>query len=284
MRILIILFALIFELNAMLLLSEFNEKKLDSSLDSYLVSEKFDGIRAFFDAKNLLSRNKNIINLPACKKKLLPPFSIDGELFIDYESFENLVSLVNTKNTDCKDWDNVKYLIFDLPECEKTFKKTSCESLDSRLKLLHKWLDENKDSNQFISVIKQVKLESKQQLDSMLRNVVNRGGEGLVIRKNKAPYEYGRSLNAFKLKPFLDAECKVIEHIKGRGKFSDKLGSILCEQQIESGVIYFKIGSGFSNLERENPPKIGSIITYKYNGKTKNGIPKFATFLRIKNN
>ena len=57
------------------------------------------------------------------------------------------------------------------------------------------------------------------------------------------------------------------------------LGAILVEYK--DGV-RFKIGSGFTIQQRQNPPAIGTIITYKFYGKTKNNKPRFASFLRVR--
>ena len=71
----------------------------------------------------------------------------------------------------------------------------------------------------------------------------------------------------------------MIAHLPGKGKYEGMLGSILVET--ETGI-RFKIGSGFSDQERQNPPPIGSTITYKFTGKTSNNIPRFASFMRIR--
>ena len=69
------------------------------------------------------------------------------------------------------------------------------------------------------------------------------------------------------------------------------MGSVTCkslgavssntDEQIANGV-KFKIGSGFSDRDRANPPKIGSIITYKYQNLTAKGVPRFPVFLRVR--
>ena len=71
----------------------------------------------------------------------------------------------------------------------------------------------------------------------------------------------------------------MVKHIKGKGKYTHVLGAMIVE--MPSGK-QFKIGSGFSDAERQNPPEVGETITYQYRGKTKNGIPRFATFLRVR--
>jgi DNA ligase-1 len=51
--------------------------------------------------------------------------------------------------------------------------------------------------------------------------------------------------------------------------------------KLSNGVV-FNLGGGLSDEQRKNPPKIGKMVTFKYYGFTKNGKPKFASFLRIR--
>ena len=79
-----------------------------------------------------------------------------------------------------------------------------------------------------------------------------------------------------KLKPYFDAEAVVIGYIAGKGKYKNMLGALKVRS---SDGTEFKIGSGFTDQQRSSPPAIGSTITYKYHGFTKNGLPRFASFL-----
>ena len=101
-----------------------------------------------------------------------------------------------------------------------------------------------------------------------------------MLHKADAPYITGRSDVLLKLKLQYDAEATVVGHTNGRGKHKGKLGALLV--QTPEGI-QFKLGTGFSDAQRENPPKIGSLVTYTYCAKTANGKPKFASFLRIRN-
>lgn len=100
-----------------------------------------------------------------------------------------------------------------------------------------------------------------------------------MLRKPNSSYEAGRSYNLLKVKTYEDAEATVIAHLPGKGKHSGRLGALLVK--LPNGI-QFAVGSGFSDLERENPPPIGSIITFKYYGYHKSGIPRFASFLRVR--
>ena len=101
-----------------------------------------------------------------------------------------------------------------------------------------------------------------------------------MLRNPNAPYEIKTQYTKFlKVKKnTYDEECTVIAHHKGKGQFENILGSLTCENHRGK----FKIGSGFNLSERENPPPIGSTITYKYRGLTNSGKPRFATYWREK--
>jgi DNA ligase-1 len=75
-------------------------------------------------------------------------------------------------------------------------------------------------------------------------------------------------------------EAVVISHLAGQGRNEGKMGSLLVE--LPGTRTTFKIGTGFSDEIRQNPPNIGTLITFKYFGFYQSGIPKFPSFLRIR--
>jgi DNA ligase-1 len=80
----------------------------------------------------------------------------------------------------------------------------------------------------------------------------------------------------------MDAEAVVIKHIEGKGKYRGHMGALLVQYINAKGQqIRFKIGTGFSDDERKNPPPIGTKVTFQYRGYRKRGVPKFASFLRV---
>lgn len=299
-------FMLIFVLNLAFLKAEFalvkfDEKLLENgSLQGYLVSEKLDGVRAIWDGKVLKSRSNKAFAVPLCWVQNLPPFALDGELFIARDKFEALLSVVNSSIVSCEAWESVKYYIFDAPNASGT--------LLERLKMVQDFI--NLKQSKTLVLIEQKSVKSISELNEMLKSVESSGGEGLVVRKNATPYENFRTKNAMKLKSFEDSECVVIAHNEGKGKFKGKMGSLSCEEVIslnsenlsesqnfanlndknassknsakQSKKIVFKIGSGFSDAQRENPPKIGTKINYKFKGRTKNDLPRFPVFLRVR--
>ncbi len=288
---------------------EFSVYKQDNFISAtYLVSEKFDGVRGVWNGKELRTKRGNLINAPECFLRNFPPFALDGELWIGYGKFEEVASIVARTNPVCEDYANIVYKIFDAPTCgQKSSKLDSQCRLSERLDKVRAFI--TRHTSPHIELIEQNILKSSDKefqrtLDIMLDKVLSNGGEGLILRPDEKGYKSGRAKNAFKLKPHNDAECKVIGYTQGKGRFTGKMGALICEQEINQNddiatlrpfintnapdskqkpkkhTITFKIGTGFNEAMRENPPKIGTIITYKYNGFSKNGLPKNAVFLR----
>ncbi|QOR01227.1 DNA ligase [Campylobacter sp. 2014D-0216] len=262
-----------------LLFKVYDEKALkDINLSHYLMSEKLDGVRGLWSGKSMQTRAGNAIKLPLFFTKNFPKFELDGELWVKRASFEEISSLIRQENPDEKLWQKVSYNVFDVPNACKEFKLDPC-TLEARLEVLNQYLVKN--PSDFIKIIPQIPIKDKNHLEQFYQDVILHKGEGIIIRKNDISYEKKRSNNAFKLKPFDDLECVVKEHFKAKAKWEGKMGSLLCEATIEGKKVDFKIGSGFKESDRLNPPPIGAIITFKYSGLTKNGKPKFASFLRV---
>ncbi|MDH5517061.1 MAG: DNA ligase [Gammaproteobacteria bacterium] len=239
----------------------------DINIKDYWVSEKLDGVRAYWNGKQLLTRQGYKINAPKWFTRVLPAASLDGELWIGRGRFDELSATVRTYHTNHVGWQTVKYMVFDLPGSPQTF--------DLRLTQLQKLIQSINAKH--IQLIKQYRVTTHQQLTKTLNETVKAGGEGLMLHLGSTYYHGGRTNDLLKLKTYEDAEAVVIKHLPGKGKFKGMLGSILVETQNQQR---FKIGSGFSDRDRKTPPPIGSTITYKYYGKTRNGIPRFASFMR----
>jgi len=245
-------------------------KTYDGSQDvtGWLMSEKLDGMRAIWDGNILKSRQGNLIATPEWFLQALPPFAIDGELWTKRGDFENIMSIVRQQTADNR-WRDVSYQIFEVPHQQG--------DLVDRLAILQDYL--RRYPSPFIVIIPQSIVQSADHLKMELDKVISLGGEGLVVRKLNIPYLTGRSNQSLKVKHYQDTECTVIAHKEGRGKYAGKVGSLHC--QLPSGLTFY-IGSGLSDQQRQYPPKIGSIITFKFYGLTNNNIPRFPVFLRIR--
>ena len=235
----------------------------DQNVSGWMMSEKLDGMRAYWDGEKLLTRGGKIINAPAYFTKGYPSFAIDGELWSKRGDFEHIMSIVRDKiPTD--GWKEIKHYIFEVPNADG--------NLTQRLLKIQPY------EGSYIKIIPQIKVKDKQHLQEFLKDIELLGGEGVVVRDSATPYIAKRTSKALKVKSFRDAECRVVGYIEGKGKYKGLLGSLKC--QLDNGML-FKIGSGFSDNERINPPKIGSFITFKYKEFTKYSKPRFPVYLRM---
>ncbi|WP_444995273.1 DNA ligase [Aliikangiella sp. IMCC44359] len=239
----------------------------DIQLDQYWASEKLDGVRAFWDGKNLITRGGHRINSPSWFTENFPKQALDGELWINRGEFEMVSGLVRQHQPDEQKWRKVKYKVFDLP--------LSLEKFENRYIQLKQLLRTHRSPS--LHLVQQININSSVELKELLTTTIAKGGEGLMLHRKASLYQAKRSNDLQKLKPFDDAEATVIRHITGKGKYKDLLGSI---EVINKEGVVFKIGSGFSLEDRRFPPPVNSVITYRYRGKTKNNTPRFATYLR----
>ncbi|MCE3254839.1 MAG: dependent ligase [Rickettsiaceae bacterium] len=235
----------------------------------YLVSEKLDGVRAYWDGKNLISREGSIFNAPKWFIKDFPSDHLEGELWISRGSFEKLSGIVRKEIPEDDEWKQVHFMLFDMPQHKGIFK----ERLETMKILVVK------SKSKYLQIIPQEKIFSHKELTKQLNEIVKNGGEGLMLHRADSFYQAVRNDDILKLKTFEDAEAVVIGHIAGTGKFTGMMGALLVENKDK---MRFKIGTGFSDEQRRYPPKIGSTITYKFFGKTKNNKPRFPSFMRMR--
>ena len=245
-------------------------KVWDSSIDptGWWMSEKYDGLRGYWDGRKLWSRNGNLIHAPDYFLAELPRnIALDGELWIGYGKFEETVSIVRSEKPDDR-WKRVHFMVFDAPQAKGTF--------EQRMQFLRATLPEG---NQFVRVVAQERCNGVTQLLAERDRVVRLGGEGLMLRQPESIYEAARSATLLKVKPYDDAEATVIAHEPGQGKYRGKLGAL--RVRTDEGK-EFSVGSGFTDAQRESPPAVGTVITYRFRGLTAEGVPRFPSFLRIR--
>lgn len=246
-----------------------NELRPEINPANYLVSEKYDGVRAVWDGKILRFRSGRPVSAPKWFIKKLPPEPLDGELWLGRGRFELLSGIVRKTEPEDNEWRQLKYMIFELPEAPGTFadRATQIKDIVARAN----W-------PQLIAV-EQFRVTDRAVLKGKLDEVVRGGGEGLMLHLASAPYLTGRSDVLLKLKPLQDTEAVVIEHIPGKGKYQGMMGAL--RVKTPDGKI-FQIGTGFNDVIRKNPPPVGTMITYTYRGLTKTGLPRFASYLRVR--
>ncbi len=245
----------------------------EPDVKTFLVSEKYDGIRAIWKDGKLQTRNGNTIHAPAWFLEGLPNVWLDGELWSKRQDFEFISSTVRKYTPVDSEWKKIRYMVFDAPNTTQTFQQRAeyYTQLINTLDLDH------------IKPVKQFRVDNNTQLSSLLDQYTRAGAEGLILHKAQAKFTDGRSQNILKLKPYMDAEAIVLKHLPGKGKYKGMTGSITVRwQQSANESVVFNIGTGFSDKERAIPPSLGSIITFKYHGLTKNKLPRFASYLRVR--
>lgn len=235
----------------------------------YLVSEKLDGVRAIWDGQSLKTRSGRLIKAPAWFVDALPAMALDGELWIARQRFEEVSGIVRRELPIDAEWRKVRYMLFELPGASGAFAQRVEQMQALVAKANVPWLQ----------VIEQRPAVNRENLKKWLARVVRQGGEGLMLHRADAPYETGRSDTLLKLKPALDAEGIVVRHLPGKGKYEGMLGAL--EIRLADGKL-LRLGSGFSDVQRKNPPPPGALVTYRYRDLTANGLPRFATFLRVR--
>ena len=237
----------------------------------YLVSEKLDGVRALWDGKALRFRSGRLIAVPAWFSAKLPTTPLDGELWIARGQFDALSGTVRKIKPVDAEWQKVNYMVFELPAGSGDFKDRAL-ALDSIV---------NTAAWPQLQAIEQTAIANRATLQAKLDDVVQGGGEGLMLHLANAPVATGRSDALLKLKPVQDAEATVVGHVAGKGKYARMTGAL--DVKTTDGQ-RFKLGTGLSDAQRKHPPAIGSSVTYTYRDLTSSGKPRFASFLRVYEN
>lgn len=237
-------------------------------VNGWLMSEKLDGVRGFWDGKTLCSKNGTSLYPPAEFIAGLPPFPLEGELWGGRGSFEQTAGIVMRQQPHAG-WLQLQFAIFDVPQAPGGFTERIAKAQD--------WF--RRHPSVYAYVIDQVPVRGRAHLQQELRRIEQLGGEGLIVRRPEALYAAGRSAEVLKVKNYQDAEATVLAHLPGRGKHTGRLGALLVA--LEDGT-RFKIGSGFSDAERESPPPVGAVVTFKYYGHYRSGLPKFPSYLRLR--
>jgi len=245
-----------------------NDFHADVNLADYWVSEKYDGVRCWWDGERLLTRGGQVIKAPAWFTEDFPHQPLDGELWLGRNQFEQMSALVRRARPDDTAWRQVRYMVFDLPGHPGPFDRRR-----SALKLV---LAET--SADWLRMVDQFRVEDRESLDVLLERVVRSGGEGLMLHRGDSTYRADRSDDLLKLKQHPDADARVVGYLPGRGKYNGLIGALIVETP---EGLRFAVGSGLSDADRRNPPPPGSWITYRYSGLTeRQHLPRFATYLR----
>lgn len=243
------------------------DDQLDPSL--YLVSEKLDGVRAIWDGAVLRFRSGRTIAAPDWFLRALPAQALDGELWLDRKRFDPLSGAVRKVRPVDAEWRALRYMVFDAPAPDAGF--------EARVLRLQTVVE--RASLPWLVALEQTRLATAAGVQARLQQVAALGGEGLILHRMDAPWQPGRSEAVRKLKLQPDEEARVVAHIPGKGKLEGQMGALLLE--MPNGQ-RFALGTGFSAADRAVPPPIGAQVTYSYRDRTPKGLPRFASYLRVR--
>jgi len=239
------------------------------NVPAYFVSEKLDGVRARWDGRTLWTRGGHRVATPPGFVQGWPATPMDGELWIARSRFDVVSGIARSTRPDPAAWDAVRFMVFDLPAHPGPFSE--------RVAAMRTLVE--RTAHPQLHMVEQTRVASRAALDARLAQVVAAGGEGLMLHHADARYGVGRSNALLKLKPYDDAEARVLAHAPGKGKYTGMLGALVVEHHDGR---QFRIGTGFTDAQRADPPPLGSWVTYRYNGLTSTGLPRFARLLRIR--
>jgi DNA ligase-1 len=238
-------------------------------LSNYWVSEKYDGVRGYWDGEKLRTRGGEVIAVPAWFVAGWPATPMDGELWAGRGKFAEAVSTVRTQTPDDAAWRRMRFMVFDLPAQPGTF--------DQRLPVLQQTI--SRLGLPWVQAVRQEKIADDRALQAKMKTVVKQGGEGLMLHRGASMYRAERNDDLLKLKPYEDAEARVIAYVPGKGKHHGRVGALLVES---ADGRRFRLGAGLSDAHRAEPPAIGAWVTYRFRGLNDSGLPRFATFLRVR--
>ena len=236
-------------------------------LQDYWVSEKYDGVRGFWDGRTLRTRGGETVQAPAWFTAGWPEVPMDGELWAGRGRFSHAQSTTRQQQPGDVAWRQIRFMVFDLPGDKGTF--------DQRLPALNALVESL--GQPWVQAVPQRRVANDAALQALLHRTVRAGGEGLMLHRGASLYRAGRSDDLIKVKTHEDTEARVVAHLPGKGRHAGRLGALLVETP--SGQ-RFRLGAGFSDADRESPPPVGSWVTYRFRGTHDGGLPRFASFVR----
>ena len=238
-------------------------------LQDYWVSEKYDGVRGFWDGRTLRTRGGETVQAPAWFTAGWPEVPMDGELWAGRGRFSHAQSTTRQQQPGDVAWRQIRFMVFDLPGDKGTF--------DQRLPALNALVESL--GQPWVQAVPQRRVANDAALQALLHRTVRAGGEGLMLHRGASLYRAGRSDDLIKVKTHEDTEARVVAHLPGKGRHAGRLGALLVETP--SGQ-RFRLGAGFSDADRESPPPVGSWVTYRFRGTHNGGLPRFASFVRAR--
>ncbi len=244
-------------------------------LADYWVSEKYDGLRGYWDGQQLFTRGGERVQAPVWFTAGWPSTPLDGELWSGRGQFAQASSTVRQLVPNDAAWRGIRFMVFDMPAQGGPFTE--------RIPALHATVEQI--AQPWVVAVVQTRATTHAALQAQMRRVVKAGGEGLMLHRGASLYTATRNGDLLKVKPHEDAEARVLGHQAGQGKYTGMLGALMVETVASGNAaapgVRFKIGTGLSDAQRRDPPPVGSVVTYRYRGLTDAGVPRFASLVRV---
>ena len=241
----------------------------------YYVTEKLDGNRciAKFDGSKWLfiSRNGKPLKVNIDMGDLPTDVVYDGELLSMQQTIDSnnaYVHLVNGEtipkyqgkfnttsgiiNSKYKNKDLV-YNIFDIMTDDVYFERR--KYLDS--------LNPHVDSVRILPVLMQCNISHQNSITRLLDEMTAAGAEGLMLNYSGAPYIHKRTNELIKVKNTYNIDMLVKDYEYGTGKYEGLVGALICEARCDDKIIEAKVGTGISDIQREEWADDPSLIVGK---------------------
>jgi DNA ligase-1 len=240
----------------------------EQDLAGWWMSEKLDGVRAYWDGQRFLSRLGNVYHAPDWFTPGLPNTPLDGELWLDRKAFQRAVSIVRRQDKS-DDWRSIRYLVFDAPGHGGGF--------EARVQHYHQFIA--RDKPPYALAHPHEPCRGVDHLRDGAARVEALGGEGLMLRRPGSQYEVGRSYTLLKVKSFFDAEARVVGHQPGTGRHKGRLGACWssCRTARRS-----RSARASATRSATTPPPVGSIITFRYQELSDGGVPRFPSYVGVR--
>ena len=182
----------------------------DENVSGWVMSEKLDGIRGYWDGQNLYTKNQKLLHPPQEFLVNFPPFALDGELYFQRGNFEFVQNTV-LDETASAGWQKIGYYIFEVPRDD---------GLDflQRLQIAKNWFDTH--PNPQVHIIAQEVCLNNAHLEQTLQKMVALGAEGLIVKNPALAYHTGRTSGMLKVKTYMDMEGIVVgRNVNQKGEF-----------------------------------------------------------------
>jgi DNA ligase-1 len=174
-----------------------NSYRPGMALADYWVSEKYDGVRGYWDGRQLFTRGGTPIQAPAWFTAGWPAMPIDGELWAGRGQFSQAVSTVRQLTPDEHAWRSLRFMAFDLPGHGGPFSERIPALQEAVKRIGQPW----------VLAVPQQKVAGAGALQALLAKTVRLGGEGLMLHRGASLYQAVRSDDLLKLKTHEDAEA-----------------------------------------------------------------------------